>query len=53
MRFWVYDGDYLLRRFARLEEAQQFCKYTNFTIVKKPREKKAKLDLSQFEEALI
>lgn len=53
MRFWVYDGDYLLRRFAKLEEAQHFCKHTNFSIVKKPREKKAKLDLSQFEEALI
>lgn len=52
MRFWVYDGDYLLRRFARQEEARHFCKCTDFTIVKKPRIVK-KLDLSQFEEALF
>ena len=52
MRFWVYDGDYLLRRFARMEEAKHFCKYTNFTIVKKPAEKKT-IDLTQFKEALI
>ena len=52
MRFWVYDGEYLMRRFARLEEAQHFCKGTEFLIVKKPREKKA-LNLDQFEEALI
>lgn len=52
MRFWVYDGDYLLRRFARLEEAQHFCKFTDFVIVKKPLEKKI-VDLSQFADALI
>jgi hypothetical protein len=52
MRFWVYDGDYLLRRFARLEEARHFCKHTDFLIVKKPREKKV-IDLSNFEEALV
>lgn len=52
MRFWVYDGEYLLRRFARREEAQHFCKYTTFRIVVKPKEKKV-VELSNFEEALI
>jgi hypothetical protein len=52
MRFWVYDGDYLLRRFARREEAIHFCKYTTFRIVVKPKEKKV-VELSNFEEALI
>mgnify|MGYP003337554987 FL=1 len=52
MRFWVYDGDYLIRRFARREEAQHFCRYTTFRIVVKPKEKKV-LNLDQFEEALI
>jgi len=52
MRYWVYDGDYLLRRFARKEEAYHFCNNTDFLIVVKPREKKF-VDLSQFEEALM
>lgn len=52
MRYWVYDGDYLLRRFARKEEAKHFCKYTTFRVVVKPVEKKV-IDLSNFKEALI
>jgi len=52
MRFWVYDGDDLMRKFARLEEAVYFASLRGFQIVKKPREKNI-IDLSQFEDALI
>jgi len=52
MRFWVYDGDTLMRKFARLEEATHFAKLRGFLIVKKPRIKNT-IDLSTFEEALF
>ena len=52
MRYWVYDGDALMRKFARLEEAVYFASLRGFQIVKKPREKNI-IDLSQFEDALI
>lgn len=50
MRFWVYDRPDLLRTFATLEEAEHFCKGTDFRIVKQPRVVKRK-DFTGFEEA--
>jgi len=50
MRFWVYDGSDLMRKFARLEEAVHFSALRGFQIVKKPRIIN-RVDLSQFEEA--
>ena len=50
MRFWVYDGQDLMRKFGRLEEATHFAKLRGYQIVKKPRPNR-QIDLSQFEEA--
>lgn len=52
LRYWVYDGNYLMRRFARLEEAVYFAGLRGFQIVKKPRPKNT-IDLTQFKEALF
>ena len=50
MRYWVYDEDVLIRKFARLEEAVYYALARDFRIVRQPRVKKT-IDLSQFEEA--
>ena len=50
MRYWVYDSNDLMRKFARLEEAVHFSALRGFQIVKKPRIIN-RVDLSQFEEA--
>ena len=52
MRYWVYDGNDLMRKFGRLEEATHFAKLRGYQIVKKPRPIE-RVDLSKFEEALF
>jgi hypothetical protein len=52
MRYWVYDGQDLMRKFGRLEEATHFAKLRGYQIVKKPRPKNT-IDFTKFEEALF